>query len=245
MSSSLQEYVKAFKDLRNGVLLVLVAYAISAVFMITFLPEHLAVVTSVMNPSRVLVETEKLYRTHGVILDIAGFITLSLILVAGYTMIVPGVSRLARLDPGYSTPTTLMKLGFYVGIPLALVGYVVVIVTVASLHVSRDLGAVLTGLFAGGALILVGGVLYILAFIGIVMLCFNLASRERLLGYKIAGMVFVVALVVLFIPVVVLASNVLDLVAATILYMALAKSYRKHYEALQKQQTTQPSATPT
>lgn len=135
----------------------------------------------------------------GVFALVIGFI---LSLMGFYLRFIPGVSDLSLVNPEYSTPSKLIKVG-YVG------GLITILVGAVSTPFLPFMGL---GLFA------LGFILLILGHIGMVVLCLKLNNVERDSLYLISGILFIVSI---FVP-------VLVVVGLILLYFALGDSIRRH-----------------
>lgn len=230
--STASEYARAFKDMKDGVLLIIVASVVGVVVAVALLLAFFATLFSVaVAPAPPPVGQADILFVLGsaLIMVVAGALACVVVaLVAIYAKFLPGVSRLARLDPDYSTPSTLMKIGYYVGLPLDLVGLLVIVATLVSAKEATHPGQLFAGLVAGGIAVIVGVILLIIASIGLIILCFKLGDKERISEYKTAGVLLIVGFVLGFIPYVGVVGGILDLIALVLLYMSLSKSLRKY-----------------
>ncbi|MCS7121332.1 MAG: DUF973 family protein [Archaeoglobaceae archaeon] len=133
----------------------------------------------------------------GLMLLIVGAIV---ILLGFYAKFIPGVSELARADASYSIASKLVRVGYVWGLVLIIVG------------------AVLSLLLLGIPIFFLGILFLIVGFIGIVLLSFNLYSRERNTLYFVAAILFIVSI---FVP-------VMGFLAWILLYAALGKTIKSY-----------------
>lgn len=131
-----------------------------------------------------------------------GFIAFVLVLVAIYAMLVPGAKKLAQANPGYSTASKLMSVGYVWGVVVSVIALVMIVVGVIMLLPWLAAGGYIGGLgvFAllgiSGLLGLVGLVLLIIGFVGFLVLVFRLYDLEKNILYLVAGVLFIVGTVV-------------------------------------------------
>jgi len=130
-----------------------------------------------------------------VLLVIGGIIGL----VGLWGKFVPGVRRLAELNPEFETSSTLIYIGLLWGIVLMMIGAVLLIVVV--------------GIF----ILLAGWILTIIGYVGLLILGLKLNDLEKNPLYLVAGILFIVGI---FVP-------ILGFIAWVLLYAALGESIRK------------------
>jgi len=131
---------------------------------------------------------------------IAGVIGALLWLYGFYGKFIPGVEQLRKARPEYSTAASLIRIGYIWGLILIIVGVILAII--------------LIGIF----LVVIGYILLILGYIGMIILCFNLNSSEGNSLYLVAGILFIIGIII----------PLLIFIAYILLYVALGDSLRKY-----------------
>ncbi len=134
----------------------------------------------------------------------------TLTLVGLYKNFIPGTAELAVNNPNFSTPSTLIKLGYLWGIILILAGSALIPTTYG---VSLTISAL-------------GIILLILGHIGMTALCLKLNDIEKNTLYLISGILFIVSIL----------APIIAVISLILLYIALGDSVRKYSE--QKALTT-------
>ncbi|MCC5990870.1 MAG: DUF973 family protein [Thermosphaera sp.] len=131
---------------------------------------------------------------------IAAVIGALLWLYGFYGKFIPGVEQLRKARPEYSTATSLIRIGYIWGLILIIVGVILTII--------------LIGIF----LVVIGYILLILGYIGMIILCFNLNSNEGNSLYLVAGILFIIGIII----------PLLQFIAYILLYVALGDTLRKY-----------------
>jgi hypothetical protein len=150
-----------------------------------------------------------------IILIIALLVSVALYLLGLWGNFVPGVRMLGELNEEFRTASTLVHLGFIWGVILGFFG-------------------VLTAPI-GIPILIIGAVLVLIGYIGLITLGFKLHDHEGDGLYFAAAITFIIGIVF----------PVLQIIGFIFLYVALGRSikrYEKRYEALAQ---TPPSAPPT
>jgi MFS family permease len=131
---------------------------------------------------------------------IAAIIGALLWLYGFYGKFIPGVEQLRKARPEYSTAASLIRIGFIWGLILIIAGVILTII--------------LIGIF----LVVIGYILLILGYIGIIILCFNLNSNEGNSLYLVAGILFIIGIII----------PLLQFIAYILLYVALGDTLRRY-----------------
>lgn len=152
-------------------------------------------------------------------------------LVAIFAKVIPGVSKLSKAEPEYSTASTLIKVGYVVGIALFIVGFLVIVLAIVATISAPSLPMLLLGVFGGIVLILVGGLFLLIGRVGFIMLGFKLGEKETQSDYTVVAVLYIIGLLINFLGFVLppagILSDVIYLVAFILLYSALSKTIEK------------------
>lgn len=207
--------VNALRLMREGLLLIFVSWILLGVGVMTIFMGLLMAVTG--GPPRTITDMRTLIQIHlpvwgfilGVILLPVGAV---LALVGFYSKFIPGAGNLARANPEFTTSSTLIKIGYLWGLVLTIVG------------------VVLTVFLVGIFLVLAGVILIVLGYIGVVIMCFKLNDIYRNTLYLVAGILFIIAILV----------PVLGAISWILLYVALGDTINKIQTATPQPQTFNP-----
>lgn len=240
-------YIRGLRDLRAGALILAVALAISIATSIISDTYHFDIETYLSSIDHE--DPEEIQRIHGLLEEIANILIIALVimvfmlviqLIAYSVKIAPGASKLAKVDSDYSTPSTLIKVGYIAGLITLIIGLTVVVLTVIHGVFTLDISVLILGLLGGVILLVVSYILLIIGKIGLIMLVFKLGDKEAQSDYKIVAVLFIISLVLTMIRIAIqeiyLVSEAIDMVAFILLFFALNKSIR--------QRTTMPSILP-
>ena len=148
-----------------------------------------------------------------VILIIALLVPTVLFLLGLWGNFVPGVRRLGELNVEFRTASTLVHLGFFWGVLLVIIG------------------ALTAPILIGFPILIIGAVLVLIGYIGLIILGFKLHDYEEDRLYLATAITFIIGIVL----------PVLQIIGLILLYVALGHSIKRH-EALAQ---TPPSAPPT
>jgi len=132
-------------------------------------------------------------------------------LIAIYAYLRPGARMLSEVDQRYSTASKLINIGYLWGLILIIIGLA------------------LTPFLIGIPIAFIGGILFLIGYIGVILLSFNLNDVEKNVLYLVAGVLFIIGLFV----------NILWFIAWILMYVALGESIRRH----ESQPPTQPPVT--
>jgi len=130
-----------------------------------------------------------------VLLIIGGVIAL----IGLWGKFIPGVEKLAVINPEFATSRTLIKIGLFWGIILLIVGAVTMIVII--------------GIF----IIIVAAILLLIGHIGLIILGFKLNELEKNTLYLVAAILFIIGIFI----------GIASFVGWILLYVALGDSIRK------------------
>lgn len=233
--------LKAYEDMRKGVFLSIIADIVgfaALIILIISIPTILSVIKDVVtspiatSPKALITEIATNPVVVATLMVVGVLILASIIIgfIGFFFKFIPGVSKLSKADPAYSTPATLIKIGYIVGLLLVLIALLVItsmIISVAYSGISRP-GQIIGLLFASLVLFGIGAVFGFIGFIGLIILCFNLDEKEKITGYKIAGILIIIGSVLSFITYVNYFATILLFIAHIMLYFALGESIEKH-----------------
>jgi len=215
-------YIEAYKKMRRGVLymllallllliigsiLLLVVFSIAVIqfrgpVIIPELPEGMPGGEELVGNVIVLI-----------ILVIALLVPVALYFLGLWGNFVPGVRRLGELNVEFRTASRLVHLGFFWGVLLVIIG-------------------VLTApILIGIPILIIGAILVLIGYIGLIILGFKLHNYEGDGLYLAAAITFIIGIVI----------SVLQIIGFILLYVALGHSIKRR-EALAQ---TPPSAPPT
>ncbi|NAY89418.1 MAG: DUF973 family protein [Desulfurococcales archaeon] len=196
-SPAKQNYAEAYREMREGVLYLFIAWILLGIG-ITYV-FTLAIGSSVAGFHRMGTEHFGLGMLALVSLAIFMLIGAVIALVGLWGKFIPGVKKLASVNPEFSTSSTFVNLGLFWGTVLMLIGALTVMIVV------------------GAFIMIIGFILFILGYIGMLLLCFKLNDLEKNSLYLAAGILFIIGIIL----------PILDFVAWILLYVALGDSLRK------------------
>jgi uncharacterized membrane protein len=214
-------YIEAYKKMRRGVLYMLVAplllLIIGSILLVTFSLDVIRFRGPVIPPEVPgrMPGDEKLVENviALIILVIALLVPVVLYLLGLWGNFIPGVRRLGELNVEFRTASRLVHLGFFWGVLLVIIG-------------------VLTApILIGFPILIIGAILVLIGYIGLIILGFKLHDYERDGLYLAAAITFIIGIVL----------PVLQIIGLILLYVALGHSIKRR-EALAQ---TPPSAPPT
>jgi hypothetical protein len=189
------DVVRAFQKMRKGVLYVLIAWVFLGVGLTIMVGGLFVTVMRAAVGGGALIAA-----LSGLILGLALVVVGAIIALVGfYADFIPGAGDLARVNPDFSTVSSLIRIGYIWGLILCLVG------------------AILTIVIIGVLILLIGYVFLLIGFIGIMIMCFKLNEIYGNVMYLIAGIFFILSI---FIP-------FLGIVSWVLLYVALGETIRK------------------
>jgi len=185
-------YAEAYRYMREGVLYLIIASLLigisGLVSMFSIFPvffRGLSMLEAVIASLTVLV----------ILIIIGGIIWL----IGAWGKFIPGVRRLAELNPEFGTASTLIHIGLFWGIILMMIGAVLLIVLI------------------GAFIMIIAAILLLLGYVGLIILGFKLHDVEKNTLYLVSAILFIISI---FIP-------LAGFVAWILLYIALGDSIRK------------------
>jgi uncharacterized membrane protein len=182
-------YVEAYRLMREGALLLIISSLLVGVGIVllyfSIIPAAFAGFKAVLGLVIALI----------VLLIIGGVITL----IGLWGKFIPGVEKLAAINPEFGTSRTLIKIGLFWGTILLIVGAATLIV--------------LIGVF----LIIIAAILLLIGYIGLVILGFKLNELEKNTLYLVAAILFIIGIFI----------GIASFVGWILLYVALGDSIRR------------------
>jgi uncharacterized membrane protein len=191
------DYAEAYREMREGVLYQFIAWILLGIG-ITYV-FTLTIGSSFAGFHHMVTENFGLGMLALVPLAIFLLIGAIISLIGLWGKFIPGVKKLANVNPEFSTSSTFVNLGLFWGTLLMLIGALTVMIVV--------------GVF----IMMISFILIILGYIGILLLCFKLNDFEKNSLYLAAGILFLIGIIF----------PILDFVAWILLYIALGESLRK------------------
>lgn len=190
-----QNPLEAFRRMREGVRQIMLGWVVLGVSLLMFLVVAVGAVYAGAGEGGVLA---------GLIIMVILMIIGGIISLKGlYGNFIPGAGELARIDQRYSTGVSFMRIGLVWGLVLLIVG------------------AILTLLIIGIFLVLAAYVLLIIGYVGLVIFSFNLNSIEGNSNFMIAGILYIVGILI----------PIFTIVAWLLLYAGLGDCVRKYSQA--------------
>ncbi|MEM0372138.1 MAG: DUF973 family protein [Ignisphaera sp.] len=192
--------IEGLRKLRTGAIIFIVATLLMVGALITAIPTILAAgfgggaIGAFMGLATIL----------GV--AIVGFI---LNLVGLFGFVIPGTSKLAEWDEKFSTSSKLLKIGYGGGAVLMLIAIIIILVAAFT----YSLGA----FFGGLALVVIGGIMLLVGYIGLIILSFKLNDTFSVTSIMVAGILFIIGIFV----------GVLQFIAWILMYVGLGSAIEK------------------
>jgi hypothetical protein len=187
-------YVEAYRLMREGALLLIISSLLVGVGIILL---YFSIIPLLYIP----VAFEGFKAVLGlvialiVLLIIGGVITL----IGLWGKFIPGVEKLAAINPEFGTSRTLIKIGLFWGTILLIVGAATLIV--------------LIGVF----IIIIAAILLLVGYIGLIILGFKLNELEKNTLYLVAAILFIIGIFI----------GIASFVGWILLYVALGDSIRR------------------
>lgn len=199
-AASRASYVDAYRKMREGTLYLIIAFLLIGVggiaALLTALPTYYTSAFAGLERGAKVASALTVVLLSLMILLVIGSV---IGLIGLWGKFVPGVRRLAELNPEFGTSSTLIYVGLFWGTILMIIGAVLLVV--------------LVGVFV----MVVAAILTIIGYIGLIMLGFRLNDLEKNSLYLAAGILFVIGI---FVPIV-------GFIAWILLYVALGESIKK------------------
>jgi uncharacterized membrane protein len=182
-------YAEAYRLMREGALLLIISSLLVGVGIVllyfSIIPAAFAGFEAVLGLVIALI----------VLLIIGGVITL----IGLWGKFIPGVEKLAAINPEFGTSRTLIKIGLFWGTILLIVGAATLIV--------------LIGVF----IIIIAAILLLVGYIGLIILGFKLNELEKNTLYLVAAILFIIGIFI----------GIASFVGWILLYVALGDSIRR------------------
>ena len=198
-------YVDAYRRMREGALYLIIAFLLVGVGTIAVFFSAFAIRPPGLGAAW----------TFPVVVAILIIIGGVIGLIGLWGKFVPGVRRLAELNPEFGTSSTLIYVGLFWGLILMMIGAALLLVVV--------------GIF----IVIVAAILMILGYVGLIVLGFKLHDLERSGLYLAAGILFIIGIFV----------SIASFIAWILLYVALGESITKA-ETVPPTPTAPPPITP-
>jgi uncharacterized membrane protein len=182
-------YAEAYRLMREGALLLIISSLLVGVGIVLLyfciIPAAFAGFEAVLGLVIALI----------VLLIIGGVITL----IGLWGKFIPGVEKLAALNPEFGTSRTLIKIGLFWGTILLIVGAATLIVLI------------------GVIIIIIAAILLLIGYIGLIILGFKLNELEKNTLYLVAAILFIIGIFI----------GIASFVGWILLYVALGDSIRR------------------
>lgn len=194
------DYVEAFSRMRSGALLMIIGALLAGLGLLMLFP--LTMVAGFgFGPGGPFGREPDLGAVLASLLAVLVLILIGAVisLVGMYAKFIPGTSRLAQINPEFSTASTLIKIGYLVGLILMIIGALTLII--------------LVGFF----LIVIAAIFMFIGAIGLIILCFKLNDLEKNSLYLVAGILFIIGIFI----------GIASFIAWILMYVALGHSISK------------------
>jgi len=211
-SRDVEVAIRGLEDIRTAALLII----ISSILAVAGLAVSLSLILSAVFGSASLEQFVGAIVGGAAVFVILLLVSLILSLVAMFAKFIPGLGKLKQWRAEFSTAHTLVKIGMVGGLILVLLAFVVVIASAFA----QSIGGVLGGF----GLLFLGGILLLIGYIGIIVACFNLNSVFRESMYLVAGVLFLVSLLISFTVILAAVSGILSLIGWILIYAAVPRS---------------------
>lgn len=189
LTSTPSEIIEAYGSMRRGILYIMIGWLLIGIGLMATLLGFFAT-------------TPRGAMALGLTLTLIALVIAGAIvgLIGLYSHFIPGTTKLASVDPRYSTAATLIKIGYVWGLILLIIGVPLLLV-----------------FFIGLPIMIVGFILLLLGYIGVIIVCFRLNEVEQNTLYLVAAILFIIAIFI----------SIIGFVAWILLYVALEDSIRK------------------
>jgi hypothetical protein len=157
-------------------------------------------------------------------------------LIGVWGFFVPGVSKVGKANPEFSTAARLIKIGYFWGILVLLISLVVIGVVVAYAIIAQS-PSILIALLGLVPVLLVCIILILVGYVGLLVLVYKFHELEKIGLYLAVFILLILDLALgfaVFVPyagVVIVPSEAISLVAWVLLYIALGESIRRAQQA--------------
>jgi len=200
--------LNALNDLKKGSMAMMISQILSLILTViliaTLLPLIYMYLTAATAPSAQTMPFRGLIAVAIITTGIFGLASLIFTIYGIYLKFIPGSSKLKKWKDEFSAPSTLMKIGYIGGLILIVIGIAVMVILAITLLPAIGRGAFstpmnllrfLSPLFGGLAITMIGGLLWLIGVIGMIILFFKLSSifSETLL--LVVAIVFIMAII--------------------------------------------------
>jgi hypothetical protein len=239
--------LNALNDLKKGSMAMMIAQILSLILTViliaTLLPLIYMYLTAATAPSAQTMPFRGLIAVAIITTGIFGLASLIFTIYGIYLKFIPGSSKLKKWKDEFSAPSTLMKIGYIGGLILIVIGIAVMVILAITLLPAIGRGAFstpmnllrfLSPLFGGLAITMIGGLLWLIGVIGMIILFFKLSSifSETLLLVVaivlimaiISGLLAAIPFIGIFISI---ATTLLPLIAWILAYIGIGNIIKR------------------
>jgi len=239
--------LNALNDLKKGSMAMMIAQILSLILTViliaTLLPLIYMYLTAATAPSAQTMPFRGLIAVAIITTGIFGLASLIFTIYGIYLKFIPGSSKLKKWKDEFSAPSTLMKIGYIGGLILIVIGIAVMVILAITLLPAIGRGAFstpmnllrfLSPLFGGLAITMIGGLLWLIGVIGMIILFFKLSSifSETLLLVVaivlimaiISGLLATIPFIGIFISI---ATTLLPLIAWILAYIGIGNIIKR------------------
>ena len=189
--------VEAFESMRRGALYLIIAWLLIGIGLTFLIVGSFTSLTLGYHEGKMLLEGSLV---AVVIVLIIGAI---IALIGLWGDFIPGAKRLAEVRPEFTTSATLIRVGLFYGTIVMIIGALLVFVLI------------------GIPIVIVGLILHLLGYIGLIILSFKLNETEKNALYLATGILFIISIFV----------GLAGFIAWILLYIALGDSAKKAQQA--------------
>jgi hypothetical protein len=239
--------LNALNDLKKGSMAMMISQILSLILTViliaTLLPLIYMYLTAATAPSAQTMPFRGLIAVAIITTGIFGLASLIFTIYGIYLKFIPGSSKLKKWKDEFSAPSTLMKIGYIGGLILIVIGIAVMVILAITLLPAIGRGAFstpmnllrfLSPLFGGLAITMIGGLLWLIGVIGMIILFFKLSSifSETLLLVVaivlimaiISGLLATIPFIGIFISI---ATTLLPLIAWILAYIGIGNIIKR------------------
>jgi len=224
--------IRGLEDIRSAALLLIISSILGMVGLAIGLGLILAAIGGALLPGAAgigrLVQALSALLGAVTVFMILLIVGLILGLVAIFAKLIPGLGKLKQWRAEFSTAHTLVKIGMAWGLILLLLAIVLGLGIIIASVAAQSLGGVLIGAGLAFILVIIGLILLLIGCIGIILACFNLNSVFRESMYLVAGVLFIVSLIISLAGILVPGSwvvpEILSLISWILIYVAVPRS---------------------
>lgn len=158
---------------------------------------YFSLIPTVLTPGRF--KFPAILASLSLITAVVAIIGVIIMVIGIYTKFLPGTSSLAQYSEKYSTPASLIKVGYLWGLILLVIGIITLIIII------------------GFFLMIIGIILLLIGKIGLIILTFKLNDEFKISYFLYAGILFIIGF---FIP-------LLDFISWILIYVGTGESIKK------------------